>query len=96
MTDDLIDRAKAAMEGVTPGPWVADDDANARFIAALIAALEARDARVKVLEGALTRIADASDYYANEREAENRGAEALAYAHSSTCRLARAAIEGEK
>lgn len=49
-----------------------------------------------VLEDALTRISQASDYYANEREATNRGAETLAYAHSSTCRLARAALEGEK
>lgn len=83
MTDDLIARAKAALEGVTVGPWTADSEsygawghmilqqdnqltdiaemvvyrADANFIAAarqlvpdLIAALEARDARIAELE----------------------------------------------
>ena len=50
------------------------------------------DSRVKSLVDALERIAHASDIYGVEANAEDQGAETLAYAHKSTCNLARAAL----
>lgn len=44
------------------------------------------------LVDALERIAEAADHYGNEADAENKGAETLAYAHKSTCNLARATL----
>jgi len=55
------------------------------------AQLEA-DPRVRALVEALERIAHASDIYGVEANAEDQGAETLAYAHKSTCNLARAAL----
>ena len=49
-------------------------------------------ARAERAEGALRRIAEASDHYGMEFNAYNQGAETLAYAHKSTCILARAAL----
>ena len=51
------------------------------------------DARITELEAALERIAKASDYYG--KEASDHDEFALAYAHQSTNRLARAALKGE-
>jgi hypothetical protein len=51
------------------------------------------DARITELEAALERIASASDYYG--KEASDHDEFALAYAHQSTNRLARAALKGE-
>ena len=50
------------------------------------------DPRVQALVNALERIAHASDVYGVEANAEDQGAETLAYAHKSTCNLARAAL----
>ena len=50
------------------------------------------DPRVQALVDALERIAHASDVYGVEANAEDQGAETLAYAHKSTCNLARAAL----
>jgi len=50
------------------------------------------DPRVKALVDALERIAHASDIYGVEANAEDQGADVLAYAHKSTCNLARAAL----
>jgi hypothetical protein len=50
--------------------------------------------RITELEAALERIASASDYYG--KEASDHDKFALAYAHQSTNRLARAALKGEK
>ena len=58
-----------------------------------VASIEAKDARIKELEAALERIASASDYYG--KEASDHDEFALAYAHQSTNRLARAALKGE-
>lgn len=46
------------------------------------------DEAVKTLE----RIAHASDIYGVEANAEDQGADTLAYAHKSTCNLARATL----
>jgi hypothetical protein len=48
--------------------------------------------KVRGLVEALERIAHASDVYGVEANAEDQGADTLAYAHKSTCRLARAAL----
>ena len=54
-----------------------------------VAELEAKLAKaVEVLE----RIAHASDVYGVEANAEDQGADTLAYAHKSTCNLARATL----
>lgn len=45
---------------------------------------------------ALERIAHASDVYGVEANAEDQGADTLAYAHKSTCNLARKAIAKAK
>ena len=50
------------------------------------------DPRVAALVDALDRIAHASNVYGVEANAEDQGAETLAYAHKSTCNLARAAL----
>ena len=50
------------------------------------------DPRVKALVDALERIAHASDIYGVEANAEDQGADVLAYAQKSTCNLARAAL----
>ena len=50
------------------------------------------DPRVKALVDALERIAHASDIYGVEANAEDQGAETLAYAHKLTCNLARATL----
>ena len=55
--------------------------------------LRAAQARIKELEAALLRIASASDYYG--KEASDHDELALAYAHQSTNRLARAALKGD-
>ena len=47
---------------------------------------------VQALVEALERIAHASDFYGVEANAEDQGAGTLAYAHKSTCNLARAAL----
>ena len=47
---------------------------------------------VRALVDALERIAHASDIYGVEANAEDQGAGTLAYAHKSTCNLARAAL----
>ena len=47
---------------------------------------------VRALREALERIAHASDFYGVEANAEDQGADTLAYAHKSTCNLARAAL----
>ena len=54
------------------------------------------DPRVQALVNALERIAHASDVYGVEANAEDQGAETLAYAHKSTCNLARAALAAIK
>jgi hypothetical protein len=54
------------------------------------------DPRVKALVDALDRIAHASDVYGVEANAEDQGADTLAYAHKSTCNLARAALAAIK
>ena len=51
------------------------------------------EARITELEAALERIAEASDYYG--KEASDHDELALAYAHQSTNRLARAALKGD-
>ena len=48
--------------------------------------------KVKALVEALERIAHVSDVYGVEANAEDQGAGTLAYAHKSTCNLARAAL----
>jgi hypothetical protein len=56
------------------------------------------EAKLAQAVDALDRIAHASDVYGDEARAEDQGAETLAYAHKSTCNLARAtiaAIKGE-
>jgi len=53
---------------------------------------EAQAATIKALVEALDRIAHASNVYGVEANAEDQGAETLAYAHKSTCNLARAAL----
>jgi hypothetical protein len=63
---------------------------------AILAALpdyDAQQARIKELEEALERIAKASDYYG--KEASDHDEFALAYAHQSTNRLARAVLKGD-
>ena len=50
------------------------------------------DPRVKAMVDALERIAHAADIYGIEANAEDQGADVLAYAHKSTCNLARAAL----
>jgi hypothetical protein len=47
------------------------------------------------LREVLARIADASDYFSAESRAEDLGTDTLAYAHKSTCILARAALQGD-
>jgi hypothetical protein len=51
---------------------------------------------VRALVEALERIAHASDFYGVEANAEDQGAGTLAYAHKSTCNLARAALVAAK
>ena len=51
------------------------------------------DPRVKALVDALERIAHAADIYGIEANADDQGADVLAYAHKLTCNLARAAID---
>ena len=53
---------------------------------------DALEASNKALVEALERIAHASDVYGVEANAEDQGADTLAYAHKSTCNLARAAL----
>ena len=54
--------------------------------------IDALEASNKALVEALERIAHASDVYGVEANAEDQGADRLAYAHKSTCNLARAAL----
>lgn len=69
---------------------------GARKYEARIEELEAENADLKAklakAVGALDRIAHASDVYGVEANAEDYGADTLAYAHKSTCNLARAAL----
>ena len=58
--------------------------------------IDAQAATIKALVEALERIAYASDVYGVEANAEDQGADTLAYAHKSTCHLARAAIAAAK
>lgn len=76
---------------ITSGPLMNHPD-YVQYVRADLAPGPLADARVKALVEALKRIAEASDHYSNEADAENKGADALAYAHKSTCNLARAAL----
>jgi len=58
--------------------------------------IDAQAATIKALVEALERIAHASDVYGVEANAEDQGADTLAYAHKSTCNLARAALAAAK
>ena len=58
--------------------------------------INAQAAMIKALMEALERIAYASDVYGVEANAEDQGADRLAYAHRSICNLARAAIAAVK
>jgi len=58
--------------------------------------IDALEASNKALVEALERIAYASDVYGVEANAEDQGADRLAYAHRSICNLARAAIAAVK
>jgi len=94
--DDLVKTARRA-KGSDLLPKVSFGTMNAEGLilrmADRIEALEAENAR---LREALSRIVDASDYYGAEFGAEDQGSETLAYAHKSTCNLARAALEGKE
>jgi len=77
----------------------ANIDIKADFIDATLNQLAASDQRIEELEAqlakavkALDRIAHVSDIYGVEANAEDQGAGTLAYAHKSTCNLARAAL----
>ena len=76
------------------------DVADAREVAAInlvryfADTANTQQARIAELEAALERIAKASDYYG--KEASDHDEFALAYAHQSTNRLARAALKGEE
>jgi hypothetical protein len=75
-----------------------EPDHCGRSIAATVTALwECRTKLAKAVD-ALERIAHASDIYSVEANAEDQGADTLAYAHKSTCNLARttlAELKGE-
>jgi len=62
----------------------------------MMARIDAQAATIKALVEALERIANASDVYGVEANAEDQGADTLAYAHKSTCNLARAALAAAK
>lgn len=80
---DLVERLRDSKGWPTLGNAAADR----------ITELEAQ--RDELLE-ALERIAHASDIYGVEANAEDQGADTLAYAHKSTCNLARAALAAIK
>ena len=58
----------------------------------LEAKLSKSEALLAKAEWALVRIAHASDIYSVEANAEDQGADTLAYAHNSTCNLARTTL----
>jgi chromosome segregation ATPase len=66
-----------------------DKEAECRHLRGQVGLLKAKLA--KAVE-ALDRIAHVSDIYGVEANAEDQGAGTLAYAHKSTCNLARAAL----
>tara|TARA_R110000822_G_scaffold71205_4_gene171814 strand:+ start:1241 stop:1540 length:300 start_codon:yes stop_codon:yes gene_type:complete len=91
MSDDLVKRLRSMH-------WCVTTLDNGVGVSNSTVAAEAAD-RIKELEAklavaveALGRIAYASDVYGVEANAEDQGAGTLAYAHKSTCNLARATL----
>ena len=109
MTDysELVKRLRSSRkfwdtyQGYTPTRREAADALEAQANAQRIANVPAMEAliaeqaeRIAELEGALSRVSQASDYYG--RESSDHDRLTLAYAHQSTNRLARAALQGEQ
>ena len=106
MSDDLVKRIcktwiedgrsdNCFWEGWPENP-TPDDSLTPGMVLGRIEELEAKLAKAV---GALERIAHASDIYSVEANAEDQGADTLAYAHKSTCNLARttlAELKGDK
>ena len=102
MSDDLVKRLRDGVvcvdsdaAGVSGVISEFKTDALCYEAADMIEELEAKLA--KAVE-ALVRIAHASDIYSVEANAEDQGADTLAYAHKSICNLARttlAELEGQ-